>query len=347
MLLQDSFKGLRRVNRGDTKHLLDNSIDSCDRILPSTRMKSSLLLQLLTLTAALAIEQMHLSLTGKPGEMAVEFVTAAAQPYSCFWDSSAPPAHPSTPLPPSPAVPGFLYGAGYLVAGDDLFSMSATVPAAAAWCSANATCVGFTFADADPSCGGAACRMLFKSAAYFAPSTGWQTYEKPAPPRPNATSTFFPYLNASLGPIGQMHTAVMRGLAPNVSYYYACGSGDDWSPVQQFVSGPRRAGGDTYAIFADFGRDNDESLVALYAAAESRDMDYIIHAGDFAYDFDSENGNVGNEFMRSMSGYASSIPVMCSPGNHGAGLHARPPRASLDAPKLHPLTQTPPPRRVP
>ena len=235
--------------------------------------------------AALAIEQMHLSLTGIPGHMAVEFVTARSSPYTCFWDASAPPVHPSPPLPPSQAVPGYLFGAGYLVAGDDLFSMTSTVPAAATWCSANASCAGFTFASADPTCGGAACRILFKSAAYFAPSGGWQTYEKPAPPRPNATSTYFAYTNVTLGSIGQMHTAVMTGLSPNTAYWYACGNGDDWSPARQFVNAPQREGGDVYAIFADFGRDNDQSLVALYAAAEGRDMDYVIHAGDFACSF--------------------------------------------------------------
>ena len=231
---------------------------------------------------ARAIEQMHLSLSGLPGEMVVEFVTKVPQPYTCFWDAAAPPVHPSPPLPPAPAVPGYLYGAGYLTAGDDLFSLEATVPAAAAWCSANASCAGFTFANADPGCGGAACRILFKSAAYFSPGAGWQTFEKPAAARPNATSTFFPYLNASQGPIGQMHSAVMRGLAPNTAYWYLCGSGDDWSPARQFVSAPQREGGDVFAVFADFGRDNDESLVALYAATESRAMDYVIHAGDFA-----------------------------------------------------------------
>jgi hypothetical protein len=268
---------------------------------------------LFVLPLAFCVEQMHLSLSGVPGEMVAEFVTGVAAPYTCFYDASVPPVHPSNPLPPSPTVPGYLYGAGYLTAGDDLFSTTATVSAAAAWCSANSSCAGFTFANSDASCGGAACRILFKSAAYFAAGAGWQTYEKPAAPRPNATSTFFPYTNVTLGPIGQMHTAVMSGLAPNTSYWYACGAGDDWSPARQFVNAPARKGGDVYAIFADFGYDNDESLVALYAATESRDMDYVIHAGDFAYDFDSAGGAVGNAFMRNMEGYAARIPTMPCP----------------------------------
>jgi len=92
---------------------------------------------------------------------------------------------------------------------------------------------------------------------------------------PNATSSAFFYET-----VGHMHTAVLRGLHSATRYYYTCGNySSGWGPVFSFVNEPAswRA-----CIFADFGRDNDESLVALYAATESRAMDYVIHAGDFA-----------------------------------------------------------------
>ena len=225
---------------------------------------------LLFASSALAVEQFHLSLSGAPGEMVVEFVSTAlpGAPYTCFWQPATPPAQPSAPLPPSPLLPGYLYGAGYLTAGDDLFAATATLQQAGALCAANSSCAGFTFADPSPDCGARPCRVLFKSAAYFAAGAGWQTYEKPAPPRANTTSTFFQYTNQTLGPIGVLHTALMAGLERNTRYWYICGRGDDWSPARSFVSEPQREGGDVYLIMADFGLGNDESLVALYAAVE-------------------------------------------------------------------------------
>jgi hypothetical protein len=238
-------------------------------------LSSSALLLLCAAVLAQQPEQFHISLSGQPGEMVIEFVTHGPNPgpNTCFYGKDPSLAPPSTPLPPSPILPSYLYGAGYLVAGDDLFSLRMSIQAAGAWCSANATCAGFTFASEDPGCGN--CSILFKSRAEFSEGTGWQTYEKPAPPSANATSTSFTYAT-----VGNLHTAVLRGLQPAARYYYLCGNySGGWGPLFSFVSEPTtwRA-----AIFADFGRDNDESLLSLYSAAEAGDFDLVIHAGDFA-----------------------------------------------------------------
>lgn len=203
------------------------------------------------------------------------------------------------------------------MAGDDLFSGMYTLSDAASWCSANSTCQGFTFASNFTDCNGQACNVYFKSALAFAASAGWQTYEKPQAPINNATTTFFEYTNATLGAIGTLHTGLMTGLAPNTLYYYVVGNATGgWSPLKWFTNEPVRPGGPIYAILADFGLGNDESLVALYADAERNAFDYVLHAGDFAYDFDTDGGTVGNAFMRDMDGYASRYPVMPCPGNH-------------------------------
>jgi hypothetical protein len=241
------------------------------------KMRFFLLSALSALACVLAQqpEQFHLSLTGRPAEMLVEFVShGAVGPNTCFY-SPAPLGPPATPLPPAPQLPGYQYGAGYLVAGDDLFAAKMGLQAAGAWCTANASCAGFTFASADPAC--ADCSVLFKSAVQFFAAAGWQTYAKPPAPAPNATSTFFEYRNATLGPVGVMHAALLTGLAPRTRYYYVCGNATGgWGPEASFVSEPEtwRA-----AVFADFGRDNGESLVSLYAAAQEGAFDYVFHAG--------------------------------------------------------------------
>ena len=42
----------------------------------------------------------------------------------------------------------------------------------------------------------------------------------------------------------------------------------------------------------------------------------IIHVGDFAYNMATDNGRVGNEFMRQIEPVAAYVPYMTCPGNH-------------------------------
>ena len=45
------------------------------------------------------------------------------------------------------------------------------------------------------------------------------------------------------------------------------------------ASVPHSQGGDVYAIWADFGYENEESLAAIMSDAQSGGFDYIVHAG--------------------------------------------------------------------
>lgn len=269
-------------------------------------------------------DMIHLSLSGLPNQMVVDFVSHGqlCGPNNVYW--STVPFSPDDIVKPPPAdamindvLPDYDYKAGFLEAGDDLYSTMMTVDSAAQWCTSNSSCAGFTFSSTDPLCNNGQCNIYFKSAVAFAPSSTWQTYVKPGPPINNVTSTFFPYMNATLGPIGCMQTALMTNLQPNTLYYYVAGNDTGgWSPLKYFINEPVRENGNIWAIFADFGMVNDESLVKLYADAENRAFDYVAHVGDFAYNFDDLNGERGNEFMRAIDGYASLYPVMPTPGNH-------------------------------
>lgn len=46
------------------------------------------------------------------------------------------------------------------------------------------------------------------------------------------------------------------------------------------------------------------------------DYDMILHVGDMAYDMDSSNGEVGDEFLRQIEAMAAYVPYMTCPGNH-------------------------------
>jgi len=264
-------------------------------------------------------DQVHLSLSGLAGEMVIDFVTYSAAPACAFF--AADPSSliaPSTPEPPAPApgLPGWLAAPGYLIDGYDLAAGNYTTAAAAAWCAGNSSCAGFTFADGDATCGGHACYVYFKTGLQYAPAAGWSTVYKPPAPLPNVSATTLEYRNATLGPIGWLHTAVIRGLAAGRMYYVVGGcDGSDWSQLRWFDAAPTRQ---RFGVLADFGLVNDESVGALYADAQTGAFDYVLLAGDQAYDFDSNNGETGNVFMRMLEGVAAHFPLMVAPGNHEA-----------------------------
>ena len=79
-----------------------------------------------------------------------------------------------------------------------------------------------------------------------------------------------------------MNQAVMTSLTPNTTYYYRVGSdAAGWSQVYDFINQPARNGGAIYAVYADFGYKNDESLSALIADANAGGFDYVVHADEY------------------------------------------------------------------
>lgn len=72
----------------------------------------------------------------------------------------------------------------------------------------------------------------------------------------------------------------------------------------------------TLAIFGDMGNENAQSLARLQRDTQNQMYDAIIHVGDFAYDMNSENAQVGDEFMRQIESIAAYVPYMVCPGNH-------------------------------
>ncbi len=81
---------------------------------------------------------------------------------------------------------------------------------------------------------------------------------------------------------------LLTPLTRGATYYYVCGSEAlraPWSQVFSFTydTGSQRAGGPVYAILADFGFYNAESLMKLSAEAYEGRFDALLHAGDFAY----------------------------------------------------------------
>jgi len=105
----------------------------------------------------------------------------------------------------------------------------------------------------------------------------------------------------------------MTGLAANTRYFYTV---EGNAEVYSFVNAPAREGGNVYAVFGDMGAANDVSASQLVAEAKGGVFDMILYSGDYAYDFPSYGGDVGNEFMRILAPVAGRAPWMGVVGNH-------------------------------
>lgn len=89
-------------------------------------------------------------------------------------------------------------------------------------------------------------------------------------------------------------------------------------------------------VYGDMGKEGgSQSLPSLYKEAASGEYNAILHVGDFAYDLDSDGGEVytsyiithnimyyvyeqnGDEFMRRLEPISSTVPYMTAEGNHG------------------------------
>ena len=73
----------------------------------------------------------------------------------------------------------------------------------------------------------------------------------------------------------------------------------------------------------------DQKLTAK-RRAELAEADMMLHTGDFAYDFDSDGGAVGHQFMRNIEQVAAYVPYMVSHGTLDLGLISSiPPAATV------------------
>ncbi|KAH9517603.1 Acid phosphatase type 7 [Dermatophagoides farinae] len=111
--------------------------------------------------------------------------------------------------------------------------------------------------------------------------------------------------------------ALLTGLESDTQYHYKIQLDDKESSIFAFKTLkldenwlPR------FAIYGDLGYVNEQSLPYLKKDVEKNMFDVIFHIGDIAYDLHDENGEVGNNFMRSIESIASKIPYMTCPGNH-------------------------------
>ncbi|XP_063849589.1 acid phosphatase type 7-like isoform X4 [Scylla paramamosain] len=114
-----------------------------------------------------------------------------------------------------------------------------------------------------------------------------------------------------------VHRVTLPDLLPDTRYFYHCGSSDGWSEIFSFKTW--KNGTDwpvSVAMYGDMGAVNAQSLARLQVETQAGKYHAVIHVGDFAYDMDSDNARVGDEFMREIQPIAAYVPYMTCPGNH-------------------------------
>jgi len=94
-----------------------------------------------------------------------------------------------------------------------------------------------------------------------------------------------------------------------------------WSGVYKFTTLPTNIGRSgnrplTVGFFGDFGWKNGVTAVPLEKEVANGDVDFIVHAGDIAYDLHDLGGGVGDEFMRMIEPVAAAVAYQVCPGNH-------------------------------
>lgn len=110
----------------------------------------------------------------------------------------------------------------------------------------------------------------------------------------------------------------MVDLQPSSVYVYHCGGSLGWSAMFSFRTVPSNDldWSPSIAIFGDMGNENAQSLARLQQDTQRNMYDTMIHVGDFAYDMNTDDARIGDEFMRQIESVAAYVPYMVCPGNH-------------------------------
>ncbi|XP_036366285.1 acid phosphatase type 7 isoform X3 [Octopus sinensis] len=109
--------------------------------------------------------------------------------------------------------------------------------------------------------------------------------------------------------------AVLKDLKPNTTYYYSIVNSKMVTPAY-FKTPPKgNEWSPSFVLFGDLGVESrihptltNEALSGKYSA--------FFHIGDFAYNFEDDGGQNGDEFMDIIQDYAKYVPYMTAPGNH-------------------------------
>jgi hypothetical protein len=76
-----------------------------------------------------------------------------------------------------------------------------------------------------------------------------------------------------------------------------------------------------FVFFGDFGFENNVTIYdTLLDLTNKKEVDFVVHGGDIAYNIDHECNRVGDDFFNRIQGVATKIPYNIGVGNHETDL---------------------------
>ena len=115
-----------------------------------------------------------------------------------------------------------------------------------------------------------------------------------------------------------MHQATMLNLKPGLIYFYQVITSTPATAQIFNVTTISDKAGYTQplriAMYGDYGVVNAQSHDRLQAESLEGHLDLIIHAGDFAYDMNDEEGDRGDLFMNQQQSFLSHTPMQTCAG---------------------------------
>ncbi|KAH9387759.1 Acid phosphatase type 7 [Tyrophagus putrescentiae] len=159
--------------------------------------------------------------------------------------------------------------------------------------------------------------MSFEEKAHFAANATVQYGTKPHVLSLTATgtSTFFQNGNRT----SFVHRVLLDNLKPSTEYFYRCGSEEfGFTPGFSFTTRPldQEHWSPRILVFGDLGLSNGVSIPFIKEQVAKKQYDAILHVGDLAYNLDTNNGHVGDEYMRKMESAVANVPYQTVVGNH-------------------------------
>ncbi|KAK6182161.1 hypothetical protein SNE40_009905 [Patella caerulea] len=125
------------------------------------------------------------------------------------------------------------------------------------------------------------------------------------------------FVDVTKSNVQYLHYVLLSGLIPGQKYNYVCGTKGALSDTFTFTTlkegsnwSPR------FVLYGDLGFKNAQSVPRLDNDIQKGLYDVALHIGDFAYDMESANGTMGDNFFNIIQPVAANLPYMTCPGNH-------------------------------
>ena len=119
-----------------------------------------------------------------------------------------------------------------------------------------------------------------------------------------------------------IHKVTLKYLIPGQKYYYQVhGESDDTLSAQFSFTVPNEQWGHkhTYMVYGDLGTSSKSIQFLLQEALNRLDKpdkyEAVFHLGNIAYDLDRGEGQIGDQFLKTIEKVAARIPYMTAPGD--------------------------------